>query len=328
MQFTDPRRGLVEIGNALKQYWRAWRAMPPDRREYTLMFVPHHGKNVFRLRIPIRLLKISAAVLCTILVITLGTFMNYRHAVNVASLDKVELEKLRQVNATQNNQIEQLAKATAGLQEDMNRLNKLDSELRRLVNNEDLTATSRSGVARPTSAFNGQGGPDVKPQVAELINLVQEMQTNAQTREQSLTAMKDVLTERNSRLSATPSIWPAGGEVTSRFGWRSAAWGWGSEWHPGLDIANDYGTPIVATADGEVVFSGWYGGYGKMIQISHGYGVVTVYGHNSQLLVNVGDKVKKGETISYMGSTGYSTGNHVHYEIRVNGTAVNPVNFL
>ncbi|MDR3589263.1 MAG: M23 family metallopeptidase [Negativicutes bacterium] len=328
MLTVNSKSDFAKLWNAVERKWAALKAKRPDRREYTLMFVPHHGRNVVSLRIPIRLLKYSAVALCVMLVLTIGTFVSYRTALSVANTEKIELEQLRQTNAVQNNQLDQLSKATAALQEDMTRLNKLDADLRRMVNTEDLPGTSRSGVARPGSGYNGQGGPVVKPQAGELLNLVQELRATAQARENSLTALRETLVERNARLSATPSIWPAGGEVTSRFGWRTAPYGWGSDWHPGLDIANDYGTPIVATADGEVVFSGWYGGYGNMVQINHGYGVVTVYGHCAQNLVNVGDQVKKGGVIAYMGSTGYSTGTHVHYEIRVNGTAVNPVNFL
>ena len=300
----------------------------PDRREYTLMFVPHHGKNVTSLRIPIKALKFTAAALGVLMVLTVGTFIHYRHTMSVASTEKAELEKLRQVNATQNVQIEQLAKATAMLQEDMGRLNKLDADIRRLVNSDEQPA-SRSGSTRPAPQGGGQGGPIVKPQVNDLANLVKELQATAKAREQSLTNLREALAERNARIAATPSIWPAGGEVTSRFGWRSSPWGWGGgDWHPGIDIANDYGTPIEATAEGTVIFSGWYGGYGKMIQVDHHNGIVTVYAHNSENIVAVGERVKKGQTVAYMGSTGYSTGSHVHYEVRVNGTAVNPANFL
>jgi len=329
MYVTNTKSVFAKLRSALERNWAARKAKGPDRREYTLMFVPHHGKHVVSLRIPVRGLKYSAAALCLLLVLTIGTIVSYRHAVNVASVEKAELEQLRQVNATQSTQLDQLAQATSALQEDMSRINRLDADLRRMVNSEDMPAVSRSGVARPGPGFNGQGGPAVKPQASDLINLVEDLQASAKAREISLKALREALLERSARLSATPSIWPAGGDVTSRFGWRSSPWGgWGSDWHPGLDIANDYGTPIEATADGEVVFSGWYGGYGNMVQVDHGNGIVTVYGHCAQNLVNVGDRVKKGTTIAYMGSTGYSTGNHVHYEVRVNGTAVNPANFL
>lgn len=293
----------------------------PDRREYTLMFVPHHGRNVMRVRIPVKALKVTAAALGLLMVLSVGTFIHYRHTVNVATREKTELEQLREINVAQNKQIEQLAQATAVLQEDMSRLNKLDAEIRRLVNSDELPA-SRSGTVRVTPQ-GGQGGPVLKPQVGDLNNLVKDLQANAKAREQSLSALREAIIERNARFAATPSIWPTYGEVSSRFGWR-----WGSDWHPGIDIANDYGTPIDAAADGTVVYSGWYSGYGKMIQIDHHNGIVTVYGHCSELLVNVGNSVKKGDTIAYMGSTGYSTGPHLHYEVRVNGTVVNPANFL
>jgi len=129
-------------------------------------------------------------------------------------------------------------------------------------------------------------------------------------------------------LSSKPSIWPTGGTVTSGFGWRISPWGEDREFHQGLDIANSLGTPIVATADGRVVQSGWSGGYGNLVQIDHGNGITTMYGHNSQIVVTEGQQVGKGQIIAYLGSTGRSTGPHVHYEIRVNGNAVDPVGFL
>jgi murein DD-endopeptidase MepM/ murein hydrolase activator NlpD len=129
-------------------------------------------------------------------------------------------------------------------------------------------------------------------------------------------------------LAATPSIWPTSGEVTSPFGWRNSPWGGGQELHPGIDIANSMGTPIFATADGEVVLSGWSGGYGNIVQINHGKGIETIYGHNSRVIVSAGQVVKKGQVIAYLGSTGRSTGPHLHYEVRVNGAAVDPIRFL
>ena len=123
----------------------------------------------------------------------------------------------------------------------------------------------------------------------------------------------------------TPSMWPARGEVSSPYGLR---WG-GSDFHPGIDIANDMGTPIVATADGTVAVAGWNsGGYGNMVDIDHGNGLMTRYGHAMQVVVVPGQHVRRGQVIAYMGSTGYSTGPHVHYEVRINGSPVNPVGYL
>ena len=125
--------------------------------------------------------------------------------------------------------------------------------------------------------------------------------------------------------SRIPSIWPTTGEVTSPYGLR---WG-GTDFHPGIDIANDMGTPIVATADGVVEYAGWNsGGYGNMVDINHGNGIMTRYGHASQVVVSTGQQVKRGQLIAYMGSTGFSTGPHVHYEVHVNGNRVNPISYL
>ena len=129
-------------------------------------------------------------------------------------------------------------------------------------------------------------------------------------------------------LIATPSIWPARGTVTSGFGWRISPFGDGNELHAGIDIAYTMGAPVVATADGEVVVSGPAGGYGNLVQIDHGNGIATLYGHNSQLAVTVGQQIKKGQVIAYAGSTGKSTGPHVHYEVRVNNTPIDPTKYL
>ena len=125
--------------------------------------------------------------------------------------------------------------------------------------------------------------------------------------------------------SHIPSIWPTTGVVSSPYGLR---WN-GTDFHPGMDIANDMGTPIVATADGVVEYAGWNaGGYGNMVDINHGNGIMTRYGHASQVVVSVGQQVKRGQLIAYMGSTGFSTGPHVHYEVHVNGNRVNPISYL
>jgi len=98
--------------------------------------------------------------------------------------------------------------------------------------------------------------------------------------------------------------------------------------HEGSDMAGSLGTPIYATADGVVVHAGWEDGYGKLVRIRHDFGLETRYGHLSQVRVEVGQKVSRGEQIGDMGSTGRSTGTHLHYEVRVNGTAVNPMTFI
>jgi len=302
-----------------------------DRREYTLMIVPHHGQKVRSIRIPINAVKYTISLLCLIIIVMIGSFVEYRHTLTLAGTQKAELVVLRQNNDAQVSQIEKLASTTTSLQVDMERLNSLDAEIRRIVNNDDVTNTSRAGLVRPSVSYDGQGGPGMQPNsnnIVSINHIVNDLQSAVKVREQSLAELKQELLAKKARMAVMPSIWPTSGDVTSRFGWRSSPFGGGGDWHPGIDIANSSGTRIVATADGEVIQSEWYGGYGNMIQIDHGNGIRTIYGHNSQNLVQPGQMVKKGQLIAYMGSTGYSTGPHVHYEVRVNGTVVNPTSFL
>ena len=122
--------------------------------------------------------------------------------------------------------------------------------------------------------------------------------------------------------------WPVSGEITSPYGYRvHPIWGT-TIYHSGIDIGVDEGTPVHAADGGVVVWSGWMGGYGYAVVIDHGNGLSTLYGHNSELAVDEGQSVAKGQVISYAGSTGNSTGPHVHFEVRLNGDPVDPMGYL
>jgi murein DD-endopeptidase MepM/ murein hydrolase activator NlpD len=123
-------------------------------------------------------------------------------------------------------------------------------------------------------------------------------------------------------------IWPAVGPITSEYGWRIHPIFGTQRYHSGMDIGADYGDPISAADSGVVIYSDWMGGYGKAVIIDHGGGITTLYAHNSELLVVEGQSVRKGQTIARAGSTGYSTGPHCHFEVRVNGSPTNPRDYL
>jgi len=132
--------------------------------------------------------------------------------------------------------------------------------------------------------------------------------------------------EQRLMLESMPSIWPLRGYVTKEFyitgGEKS------SDYHPGMDIAASRETPVFTVADGVVEMSGFDETYGWMVEVDHGYGIRTVYGHNSRNLVNVGDRVSRGQTIAFVGSTGKSTAPHLHFEVRENGVPVDPRKYL
>ena len=121
---------------------------------------------------------------------------------------------------------------------------------------------------------------------------------------------------------------PTIGRITSGFGNRKNPFGKGTEFHSGLDIANSSGTKVKAAGSGVVTFAAYNGGYGRVIIINHGYGYQSVYAHNRKLLVRVGEEIEKGQIIAEMGSTGRSTGPHLHFEVRLNGKSINPKNVL
>ena len=124
-------------------------------------------------------------------------------------------------------------------------------------------------------------------------------------------------------------MWPTDvTDITSPFGWRTHPIFGTSIYHSGIDIGADYGDTVRAADDGVVIYAEWMGGYGNAVIIDHGNGISTLYGHNSQLLVSEGQKVRKGDPISRVGSTGYSTGPHLHFEVRQNGSPTNPLAYL
>ncbi len=124
------------------------------------------------------------------------------------------------------------------------------------------------------------------------------------------------------RASAAGFVWPVHGILTSGFGWR-----WG-RMHEGIDLAVPSGTPVVAAASGTVVVAGWLGGYGNLVVIDHGNGIATAYGHNTSVTVGYGQSVAQGQLVAYSGNTGHSTGPHVHFEVRVSGSPVDPLGYL
>ena len=173
----------------------------------------------------------------------------------------------------------------------------------------------KADVSANVSYMNGE---EVKREVVSSVTLTQPV-TELQERGTK---------ERPSWFPTGSFGWPCNGTITSRFGYRNTGIRGASTYHEGIDIANGYGTPIYASDGGTVTYSGWQGGYGYLVIIDHGNGYQTYYGHNSSLLVSVGDHVYKGQQIAKMGSTGVSSGNHCDFRIKLNGTFLNPLNYL
>ena len=302
---------------------------------YTIKIIPGDGGKVKSLRLPLPLLKYAAGSLVALGLLFVGALSFAVYASFTAKSGSAEINDLRSVNSIQQEQLLQLAKKANSLQDEMDQLTALEEELRR-----------QSGMAAPASGaennagdgtHDGQGGPYVEPEVANVRAALTQVERGLAVRRESLKSLQQEIRARQEAMGTVvaggftvqsitiPSIWPCKGDVSSPYGLRRG----GSDFHPGIDIANDMGTPIVATADGVVEVAGWNsGGYGNMVDINHGNGIMTRYGHASQVVVTAGQPVKRGQIIAYMGSTGFSTGPHCHYEVHVNGQVVNPASYL
>lgn len=159
----------------------------------------------------------------------------------------------------------------------------------------------------------------------DTFGLLRELLEGIETR---LRIVQNDVDKRNALAAATPSIWPAHGWLTSTVGRRRDPINGDRDYHSGLDIAADHGSSVYATADGVVLQAAREGAYGHLVIVDHGYGLETRYGHLSAYKVKAGDPVKRGDVVGLVGSTGRSTGSHLHYEVRVNGRLLNPLQLL
>lgn len=162
----------------------------------------------------------------------------------------------------------------------------------------------------------------------QFSRVMDQLQSRSFTVEKRVTTDYENYQDHLVRLSSTPDIWPVLGWLTSRFGPRRSPITRAARFHEGIDIAAPWGMSVQATGDGVVSFAGYKGGLGNTVAIDHGFGIVTYYGHNSQLHVQKGQKVTRGELIAVVGNTGHSTGPHLHYEVHADGIPVDPMTFL
>ncbi|MGD1903785.1 MAG: M23 family metallopeptidase [Geitlerinemataceae cyanobacterium] len=189
--------------------------------------------------------------------------------------------------------------------------------------------------SRQTDETGGRGGsissdlPDLEADT--LAKLANARQLSAYLQRQLSNDVRPAIEATLAYEEAIPNSMPIAdsAEITSHFGKRPNPFGWGgTEFHRGIDFVDYYGAPILATAPGTVIEAGYYGGYGNQVTLQHEYGYQTVYAHLSEISVEVGDAVKRGDTVGELGNTGRSTGPHLHYEVRLEDKHLDPENFL
>lgn len=260
----------------------------------TIMLVPHSRFSSRSVRIPV----VAAAMFC--LLACIGALFSVSLAVQAFDYYRMKREYA------------QMSKHFNEMESTMASLKQSESQFRKL-----FSLGSRKEVLKNLDSSADEGAIDVetlKKQIDSSMAAVEEI--------------RKYLAREQDVFHITPSGWPAGGKISSGFGMREHPLSGERKFHTGIDITVPRGTPLHATADGVVSFAERSGGSGNIVVIEHGQGLSTVYAHNTKNTVRAGQAVKRGEVIAYSGSTGVSTGPHVHYEVWRNGQSVNPAPFL
>lgn len=313
----------------------------------TLMVIPERTHRVHKIMVPFFLLKIGVVLfsLCVVFLVIVG--LDYMHVLSSLSENKSlkgENFKLRQEVQSIKNKVETMETSLERVRNYAKKLQMMTGEGNKKGAAGELPWGPTSEVDTPpqlkkrsSRVFQreldedeeaGEKTSQIENDLIPLEERVNRLELASQQAETNLSYLHVNLLKKSAIINATPSIMPIAGWVSSGFGYRNNPYDGVYRLHSGIDIAADPGTPVRAPADGTIIFSGYREGYGKAVVIDHGYGIHSLFAHNSVLFVSQGSKIKRGETLAQVGSTGHSTGPHLHYEIRKNGVPVNPIHFL
>ena len=297
-------------------------------RQTTLVIIPENTSRVRQFKFS-RAFIVFATCLIVLSVTTLSVIV-YDYCKLKRSLPS--MHSLEREVAGQRAQIQAFAKKIGDLKSNIIALHEFEKKIRVIANVErpdDQDGVFGIGGSMP-------GDLDASLSLTEKHNsLLRQMHDQVEHLQEASAFQKEAFEELNkylqsqkSLLASTPAIWPTTGWMSSTFGYRISPFTGLKEFHRGIDIATRMGTPIIAPADGTVTSTRTNGGLGKCLVIKHGHGMVTRYGHLEEYLVKRGTRVKRGDKIALVGNTGRSTAPHLHYEVHLNGIAVNPAKYI
>lgn len=286
-----------------------------DKRYSTIIFVPHARAKFRKLKVSHRLLFSIISLVSTSL--CLSTFFSVQYFTSLSQTH--ELSMLRRENRELQTANEQFGQSVENLR---TQLRTVEDRTRKLAIIAGITTLDEASQG-------GSGGlRNDEPSSNPYRDDVDKMSFRSHSLQKDLTALEQKFTAQSRLLSSTPSISPVRGILTDGFGGRSDPFTGERGQHMAIDISSAMGQAIRAPADGIVVKAEWANGYGNVVYISHGYGYSTRYGHLSSFAARPGQRIKRGDVIGYVGSTGRSTGPHLHYEVRVNNNPVNPLEYI
>ncbi len=304
-----------------------------------MLIVPHSAKASKSFKVPVLLVKAISAVLLVSIAL-LGVFAYSYHEM---VMETEELDELRIINTKQDEKIDELARMTDSLERELQNIAKTEKKIRELTELEELKDDIGDKLDfedEDLDRFDGDdelwvgtGHPDDNYQsndqaIAETKDTIRMLNMKMPEQQKSLETTKVSLEEKKEKLKHTPDNWPVEGRVSSPFGYRNSPITGTRQFHKGIDIAAPHRTPIKAAANGRVVYSSYRSGHGNLLILDHGYGYETQYAHLSSFEVEQGETIEKGDVIGYVGNTGSSTGPHLHFEIHVNGSPVDPKDIL
>jgi murein DD-endopeptidase MepM/ murein hydrolase activator NlpD len=294
------------------------------RKFYTFIIVPDASSRLHKVRISARVMSVLTTVGFLSLFVALGLGFNYAKM----AFRMADYNQLRAENTELRVEKKNLEVSTQKLGTKISALENLSAKITNLIESDtwnkrfanlSLAGTGGTKVDYPT--LDIVRASDLKANVENLKDRTSELESD-------LKLIEQVAERRATMIRFTPTIWPLNGRIGSHYGRRLDPFTGVAETHRGLDIVGLYGSIVRAPADGVVIYSARKSDYGNLIIIEHGQGLTTRYGHLSRFGVRSGQKVAKGEIIGYVGTTGRSTGPHLHYEVRLNDRPVNPRNYL
>ncbi|TAM88150.1 M23 family metallopeptidase [bacterium] len=282
---------------------------------FLVKIIPPHGNSVYRLEVARRHLYAVFGIVAVVVFVVLSIAVR-------------DVHHLRVVADEQRHQLAEVDQQAKSLDRTLHHIQRQNAEIRRIIG---LTPAGQpvSVQAAPRQLSYRGGFETVQMRLAALDRLAGSVGAdNRLLRAQALraAAAREAQAQARARaIAAIPSLMPVDGPIVSGFGYRTYP---DREFHDGLDIAANYGTPVEAAADGYVASAGWDGGYGIKVDVDHGNGYHTWYAHLEKTLVRAGQMVKRGEVVGLVGATGFATGPHLHYQLMLDGRAVNPTPFL
>ncbi|MBW1681402.1 MAG: M23 family metallopeptidase [Deltaproteobacteria bacterium] len=297
-------------------------------KKITIVLVPEGTNRIKQLRIP-RIFLVFVALFAVASMAFTGFLV--RDYLSLKAKEPV-LARLQKENEQQRRQFLHLAARIDRMSRKMTQLKALDHKLKVMVNletSEDEGEVRGVGGYSPDLALTDPEADGARKRLVRLMHKnLDDLDSRIALGKQDKTELYKFLENQKTLLASTPSIWPTRGWLSSRFGYRISPFTGEREFHRGIDISTRLNAPIVAPADGIVAANERLYGYGRTLTIKHGHGIVTRYAHLQKSLVKKGQYVKRGETIALVGNTGRSTGPHLHYEVHVNGIAVDPQRYI